>query len=87
MNGLKLRSYDKFSQVIETSGYLKISLSRIQRSLMAQLRLGILPLTIETGQHYQIPIENRFCKLCQNKVLRMKSTFPAVVNILQTNIY
>ena len=63
----KLRNYVKFNQDIEASGYLKISLSRFQRSLMAQLRLGILPLALETGRYYRIPIENRFCKLCQNE--------------------
>ena len=65
----KLRNYVKFNQDIETSWYLKISLSRFQRSLMAQLRLGILPLAIETGRYYRIPIENRFCKLCQNETI------------------
>ena len=45
----KLRNYVKFNQDIETPGYLKISLFKFQRSLMAQLRLGILPLAIETG--------------------------------------
>ena len=34
---------------------------------MAQLRLDILPLAIESGRYYRIPMENRFCKLCQNK--------------------
>ena len=61
MNGLKhiltkskLRNYVKFNPDIETSGYPKISLSRFERSLMAQLRLGILPLAILTGRYYQI---------------------------------
>ena len=63
----KLRNYVKFNQDIEPSGYLKISLSRFQRSLMAKLRSGILPLALETGRYYRIPIENRFCKLCQNE--------------------
>ena len=57
------------SSILSICTYLKISLSRFQRSLMAQLRLGILPLALETGRYYRIPIENRFCKLCQNEYI------------------
>ena len=63
----KLRNYVKFNLDIEASGYLNISLSKFLRLLMAQLRLGILPLAIETGRCYRISTENRFCKLCQNE--------------------
>ena len=39
-------------------------LSRSQRSLVAQLRAGILPLAIEVGRFKNIPEENRLCELC-----------------------
>ena len=38
-------------------------------SLLAQLRIGILPLNIEVGRYYGIDLENRVCTLChQNEV-------------------
>ena len=43
---------------------------------MAQLRLGILPLAIETGRYYRIRIENRFCKLCHNENIEDEIHFP-----------
>ena len=66
----KLRDCVKFNQEIETSSYFKISLSVLQRSLMAKLRLCVLSIAIETGHKYRIPIKNRFCKLCQNEDVR-----------------
>ncbi len=37
-----------------------------QRSYLAQLRCGILPLHIETGRWYGVKEENRLCKACNN---------------------
>ena len=71
----------------ETSGYLKISLSRFQRSLMAQLRLGLLPLAIETYHTTEYQLKTGFANYAKMKRLRMKSTFSAVVNILTTSLY
>ena len=34
------------------------------RCLLAQFRLGILPLHIETGRFVNTPLENRICNLC-----------------------
>ena len=45
---LKLRSYIIFNQNVKVAGYLKIPPTRSQRSLFALLRLGILPLAVET---------------------------------------
>ena len=35
---------------------------------MAQLRLGILPLAIETGRFNQTPANERFCYFCKTEV-------------------
>ena len=43
-------------------------MSKSQRSLVAQLRLGILPLAIETGRYTNTPINERLCFWCKNKV-------------------
>ena len=65
----KLRYYSHFKCDIETETYLTVNLTRYQRSLIAQLRLGILPLSIETGRYFRTPIEKRLCKICNQGVI------------------
>ena len=43
----KLRTYVTFKSVLQTEEYLRNNMSRHKRSLLVQLRLGILPLEIE----------------------------------------
>ena len=65
----KLRTYKKIKCNFGTEEYVKINLTRPQRSIVAQIRLGILPLYIETGRYTGVKVENRICSLCnQNKV-------------------
>ena len=47
-----------------TESYVSMNLSSIERSYLAQLRLGILPIEIETGRYKSVFIDNRKCKLC-----------------------
>ena len=61
----KLRYYIQHKQNIETEQYIKKSISRSKRSLLAQLRTGILPLHIETGRYYRTLLENRICRVCK----------------------
>ena len=49
---------------IET--YCKLNLKRSQRSLIAKLRLGILPIHIETGRYNRIERGLRVCLVCNN---------------------
>ena len=44
--------------------YAKINLKRNERSILAQIRCGILPLHIETGRFVRTAIEDRTCKIC-----------------------
>ena len=46
-----------------------------KRSLLAQLRLGILPLEIKVGRFRNIPVENRLCKCCDNNVVENEFHF------------
>ncbi len=64
----KLRTYVKFKDNFQTEEYVKFCYSRKQRSLLAQLRLGILPLHIETGRYRNKTVEERICELCRNQV-------------------
>ena len=62
----KLLLYKLFKRNIETEKYLTANLSRHERSLIAKLRTGTLPLAIETGRFRKIPLEDRLCILCNS---------------------
>ena len=60
----KLRLYVTFKTEVKTEKYLLLNLSRKERSLMARLCCGILPLRIETGRCVGESPDERLCKLC-----------------------
>lgn len=75
----KLRTYTIFKSTFNTETYLKLNLVKWERSTLAQFRLGVLPLEIETGRYKRKKEENgslrklevneRLCKLCsENEV-------------------
>lgn len=61
----KLRFYTMFKESLLVENYVKYNLTISQRSLMAQLRFGILPLHVETGRFRNTKLEERICSLCQ----------------------
>lgn len=62
----KLRTYKLFKNDFITEKYVHIN-NRQNRSVLAQFRLGVLPLRIETGRWYNgIDLENRTCEICKN---------------------
>ena len=64
----KLRSYVMFKNIFKRESYVKMTHSKMSRSIFAQLRLGILPLDIETGRFRHIPSESRMCHFCKNEI-------------------
>ena len=60
----KLRTYIRFKSEFKTEEYLNLNISRHRRSLVSQVRLGILPLEIEVGRFRGIPADRRICKCC-----------------------
>ena len=62
----KLRYYNMYKFDREKEDYLCFNITKYQRSLMAQFRLGILPLEIEIGRFRNIPLTNRICKMCNS---------------------
>ena len=60
----KLRTYLEIHQFDTIQTLVKSAVSRYQRSLLSQLKFGILPLKIETDRYQGIPVEERICKLC-----------------------
>ena len=58
----KLRTYIRIKSVFGTEDYLKLPcISRSKKSLLAQLRLGTLPLRIETGRFRGEDMGLRLC--------------------------
>ena len=65
----KLRTYCKIKNSYQTEPYIVKCFSRNKRSVFAQLRIGILPIMIETGRYTNMAVESRFCNYCTlNKV-------------------
>ena len=65
----KLRYYNMYKYSREKEEYLSFNITRYQRSLMAQFRLGIIPLEIEVGRFRNIPLANRICQMCNSGVV------------------
>ena len=60
----KLRTFVQIHDFDSNQLLVKSGLTRYQRSLLSQLKSGILPLKIETDRYQGIPPDRRICKLC-----------------------
>ena len=90
LNKPKLRTYILFKQNVYTEKYVSYDLTRKERSILAQLRAGILPLEIETGRYINIPAEERLCKCCSLNVTEDEFHFLFVCNLydsLRLNLF
>ena len=63
----KLRLYRQIKTEYATERYIMLNLDRNQRSILAQLRTGVLPLHVETGRFENKKLEERKCKLCNTE--------------------
>ncbi|KAK6191131.1 hypothetical protein SNE40_002872 [Patella caerulea] len=70
LNGNKLRTYRLFKKDLYPEFYVTCALTRQQRSAIAKLRCGVLPLAIETGRYCKppIPLIDRICPLCNIEI-------------------
>ena len=84
----KLRFYVQFKNDFHTESYIKINLSSKEKSYLSQLRLGILPIAIETGRYRQVPISERKCIICiiYYKKMKLKMNFTFYLSALLTEI-
>ena len=57
----KPKLHCKFNDNCDSEKYISYNLTSSERSILAQLRFGILPIRIETGGFLNIPAEDRFC--------------------------
>ena len=71
----KLRNYVKFKQSIYVEDYVISNISRSQRSLLAQFRMGILPLNIETGRYFRKVLNERLCLVCDQSAIEDEHHF------------
>ena len=71
----KLRTYVTFKENFCIEPYVQTNMNRKYRSLIAQLRLGILPLEIETGRWRGLEIDRRTCKLCNSNSIEDEAHF------------
>jgi hypothetical protein len=62
----KLKTYCLFKHVFGTEKYISLNLDREDRSFIAQYRLGILPLRIETGRINNKKVHETICTLCNS---------------------
>ncbi len=63
----KLRTYILFKNEYCTEQYVNFCRHRQDRSLLAQIRPGTLPLHVETGRFRDTKVENRTCMICNSK--------------------
>ena len=62
----KLRTYCTYKNKLEPEKYVTTNLVPHERSILAQFRLGTLPLELELGRFANLKIEDRICKLCND---------------------
>ena len=66
----KLRFYSKICTSFDLKQYLSFDLPKFNRSLITKIRISTHQLAIETGRYMKppLPVPERFCKNCKNKV-------------------
>ena len=65
----KLRTYITFKDNFCIEPYVSVDMNRKYRSVLAQLRSGILPLEIECVRWKSLEVEERKCKVCDQSVV------------------
>ena len=64
----KLRTYKQCKENKCVENYIMMNLTCKERSMLAQLRMDVLPLHIETGRYKNIPADQRFCFVCKESI-------------------
>ena len=71
----KLRTYILFKDSACCEDYVNLNLKKHERSMLCQLRLGILPLRVETGRYVGEPLDTRLCTLCNTNAIENEIHF------------
>ncbi len=80
VNKPKLRTYISFKEQFCTEDYVKLCIPRKERSMLAQIRFGILPLHIETGRFRGTALEERTCQICNSQSIEEELHFILICN-------
>ena len=75
MTKTKLRTFLEIFEPSDPRALVKANLKRSQWSLIAKLRLGVLPLSIETGRWKDVQLEKRLCPICEERCLENEYHF------------
>ncbi len=71
----KLRTYRIFKHDMTVASHLNCNMPKYQRSLISQLRLGVLPLRIETGRFTGLDVADRLCQVCTDNLIEDEAHF------------
>ena len=72
----------KFKFDLEFEDYLFFKVHKMHRSLLAQFRAGMLPLSVEVDRYRNIPMEERLCTLCDDNIVEDEILFFVFVQTL-----
>ncbi len=78
----KLRTYVMHKKDVNVASHICSNLPKYERSLISQLRLGILPIRIETGRYSNLPEQQRICLLCDSNQVENELHF-----VFQCHLY
>ncbi len=79
-NKPKLRTYISFKEQYWTEDYVKLFIPRKERSMLAQIRFGILPLQIETGRFKGTALDLRTCQIYNSLSIEDEFHFILICN-------
>ena len=60
---------------MDVASHLCCNMPKYERSLISQLRLGILPLRIETGRYSNLDVKDRTCLICNTNSVESEEHF------------
>ena len=82
----KTENIRTFKSEFKCEDYVRMNLSKHERSLLCQFRSGILPLRIETGRYAGEPFDNRTCRFCDLTSVENEKHFLLIICYLYNNI-
>ena len=74
----KLRTFKTFKTDCSATNYVKWSMNRYDRSMLAKFCCGILQLRIDTGRFNQTKLEERTCEICNSNLIEDEFHFLCV---------
>ncbi len=72
---VKLDLYNEIKSNFGVEKYLLLNIDKYDKSLLSQLRYGILPLRVETGRFCNEKREERVCVLCETNIIESVEHF------------